>query len=225
MRAVAEVRSSAPVRDACRVLAFARAPRPGEVKTRLAPALGAAGAARLHRRLVAHALGVANEAGVGPVELWCAPDASHPFFAECAASSGVSLHEQPPGDLGARMLAAFRAALERSRAALLIGTDLPALDAPRLREAAETLAAGVSAVFVPAEDGGYGLVGLSGAHAALFEAMPWGGDTVMERTREGLRTLGLTWRELAPAWDVDRPGDLPRLAREFPQLMGESHAI
>lgn len=210
--------------DDCRVLVFARAPEPGRVKTRLAPVLGGVGAAALHRRLVAHALEHAREAALGPVELWCAPDASHEFFTDCARAHGVALHAQPDGDLGARMRHAFEAALGRAPRALLIGSDVPGADAELLR-AAHTALDSAPAVFAPAEDGGYGLIGLSRLLPALFEAMPWGGDTVMAETRERLRAAGWNWSELGAVWDVDRPADLSRLAREYPQLAARPHAL
>ncbi|HEY4999419.1 MAG TPA: hypothetical protein VII36_09755, partial [Usitatibacter sp.] len=62
-----------------RVAVFAKAPVPGAVKTRLAAILGLDGAAGLHCGLVRHALSVARLSRVGPVELWCAPDETHPF--------------------------------------------------------------------------------------------------------------------------------------------------
>ena len=67
-------------------------------------------------------------------------------------------------------------------------------------------------MLVPAEDGGYVLVGLRRAAPVLFDAMPWGTDRVMAETRSRLEFAGLTWRELAPSWDVDRPEDFDRLA-------------
>ena len=76
------------------VAIFARAPVPGEVKTRLIPLLGAQDAAELHASLVRRALAVAVRAGVGPVSLWCTPETGHPFFAACAAQYGVALREQ-----------------------------------------------------------------------------------------------------------------------------------
>src|SRR5882672_12690446 len=99
---------------ACRVMVFARAPTPGEVKTRLIPALGEAGAAALHRRLVTHTLGAAADALIGPVELWCTPDTGDPFFFDCERRLRVSLHAQGQGDLGSRMRRAFESALARA---------------------------------------------------------------------------------------------------------------
>src|SRR5258708_211842 len=81
----------------CPVIVLARAPQPGKAKTRLIPALGKAGAAALHRRLVLHCLRAAADARIGPVELWCTPDTSDPFFRECRRSLGVSLHARGGG--------------------------------------------------------------------------------------------------------------------------------
>ena len=62
------------------VAILAKAPIPGFAKTRLIPLLGADGAARLQERLLERALATAVEAKLGPVTLWCAPDAESPFF-------------------------------------------------------------------------------------------------------------------------------------------------
>ncbi|MBI2318043.1 MAG: TIGR04282 family arsenosugar biosynthesis glycosyltransferase [Betaproteobacteria bacterium] len=194
------------------IAVFAKAPEPGKVKTRLIPALGAAAAAELQRRLVQRVLGAALEAGLGPVELWCTPDPDHPFFLDCARRYSVSLAAQGPGDLGERMLRAFDALLGKSARALLIGTDIPAMTACYLREADAALASGCDAVLGPAEDGGYVLIGLRRAAPQLFTGVRWGEAQVCAQTRVRLEQLALRYRELAPLWDVDRPEDLRRLA-------------
>jgi rSAM/selenodomain-associated transferase 1 len=195
----------------CRVMVFARAPTPGETKTRLIPALGKAGAAALHRRLVMHCLGAATNAQLGPVELWCAPDAGDPFFRECERRFAASLHSQGEGDLGTRMRLAFEAAFMRAGRAILVGSDIPALSAQYLRDAERALAGGNDVVIGPAEDGGYVLIGLSRCDPELFRDIPWGGPEVLTETRK--RIAGLSWRlsELPFLWDVDRPEDLDRL--------------
>jgi hypothetical protein len=195
-----------------RVIVLAKAPVPGAVKTRLVSALGAAGAARLHARLVERALDTALAAALGPVELCCAPDGAHAFFGACAARWGVSLTDQGGGDLGARMHRALAAGLP----ALLVGADCPALDAGYLRAAASALRDGCDVVFGPAEDGGYVLVGASRIRPDAFAHIRWGGPAVMAEQRARLRTLGLSWRELETLWDVDRPADLERLRRGIP---------
>ncbi len=192
------------------VIVFAKAPRPGAVKTRLIPALGAAGAARLHERLVERTLATAAAAGVGPLEL-CGDPASAPFLAARAAAHGAALTAQGPGDLGARMHRAFERALTSAPAALAIGCDCPALTPQHLREASAALAAGHDAVLAPAEDGGYVLIGLARVHASLFERIRWGGPEVNADTRARLGALGWRWRELDTLWDLDRPEDLERL--------------
>jgi hypothetical protein len=190
---------------------LAKAPLPGLAKTRLAPALGADGAAALQARLIERAVETARLADVGPVTLWAAPDQDHPAFQTLAALFGVTLARQPDGDLGVRMLAALTAT---QGAAIVIGTDCPALQPAHLRAAAEALAGGVDAVVVPVEDGGYALIGTREPQPALFADMPWSTAGVMAETRRRLTRLSLTWREPARLWDVDLPEDVERLKRE-----------
>lgn len=199
------------VRDETAVVVFAKAPQPGAVKTRLAPMLGAEGAAALHAKLVKHTLGAVRAASFRQAELHCAPDASDPFFLYCAGQYRVALENQAAGDLGARMLRAFETALTEHARVLLVGTDCPALAARHLRQAESALRDGADAVFVPCEDGGYALIGLRRADAGLFDGITWGGNDVMAGTRERLKRLGWTWRELEILWDIDRPEDYQRL--------------
>jgi hypothetical protein len=193
------------------VAILAKAPLPGLAKTRLAPALGADGAAALQARLIERAAETARAANIGPITLWAAPDQDHPAFQTLAALFGVTLARQPAGDLGARMLAAIEAA---RGPALLIGTDCPALQPAHLRAAAEALASGVDAVVVPVEDGGYALIGMRDPQPALFADMPWSTAGVMAETRRRLTRLSLSWREPARLWDVDLPEDVERMQRE-----------
>jgi rSAM/selenodomain-associated transferase 1 len=193
------------------LIVYARAPVPGRVKTRLVPLLGADGAARLHKRMVRHALRTAMEAGFTRVELHCTPGVADPFFRQMHRRYGVRLRSQGRGDLGARMRRAFERALRSHPRAILIGSDCPALEAADLRAARRALQSGADAVFAPAEDGGYPLVGLRRASRRLFDGMPWGGPLVMARTRDRLRALRWRWRELRTVWDVDRPEDVARL--------------
>ena len=108
------------------------------------------------------------------------------------------------------MLSAFRA--HAPEPLLLIGTDCPVMTPEHLREAARDLIDGVEAAFLPAEDGGYALVGLKRPVPAIFRNMPWGTDAVMAETRRRLSGLGASWTERATVWDIDRPEDLDRLS-------------
>lgn len=191
--------------EAITIAILARAPVPGRAKTRLIPELGPEGAAALQAKLISHTLKTAT--AVGRVTLWATPDVSHAVFQKARAHVGVTLAPQPDGDLGARMLAAFVAA---KGPALVIGTDSPALTPQHLRDAAEVLRC-YDSVLIPAEDGGYVLIGLRKPQPALFSDIDWGTPTVMAETRFLLSAHNLTWRELPPLWDVDTPDDLERL--------------
>ena len=201
-----------PPEAAC-IAVFAKAPVPGAVKTRLAAELGAAEAANVHASLVRHALETATSAEAGRVELWCAPDTRHEFFAACARDYGVSLKAQRGADLGERMAEAAAQAFAASRSIVIVGCDCPALTASHLRIAANALRAN-DAVLIPAEDGGYVLVALARPVPGLFSGIEWGGDTVMRETRARLAAAGVRWIELPALWDVDRPADYERMRRE-----------
>jgi uncharacterized protein len=195
------------------VAVFAKAPRPGHVKTRLTPAISPQEAAALHEALVERALQTARSSALDPLELWCAPDAAHPFFAHCVRRFGARLHVQEGADLGARMAHAFECSHRAGRALVLIGSDCPALEPGDLRDAAAALASH-DAVFTPAEDGGYVLVALAAPAPVLFEGIHWGAADVMQRTRERAASGKLRVKELRTLWDVDRPEDRERLERE-----------
>lgn len=192
-------------------MVFAKAPVAGAAKTRLIPLLGAAGAATLHSRLITRALATAGAAAPDSLALWCAPDTRDAFLQAAAQQSGATLQVQRGADLGVRMAHAFAATLQHANHAICIGADCPALTAQHLRDAADALRAGHDAVFVPAEDGGYALIGLSRAAPELFAGIAWGEAAVMAQTRERLHELGLRWQELETLWDVDRPEDYHRL--------------
>jgi rSAM/selenodomain-associated transferase 1 len=191
------------------LVVFARAPQPGRVKTRLAPLLGAAGAARLHAQLVERTLRTATLAGFEEVHLCCAPEAGGRFFNAMKKRFGVRLTSQGRGGLGERM----HRALRRHPGAVLIGSDCPSLRPADLRAAARALRSGMDAVFCPAEDGGYALIGARRSVRAMFDGVEWGSAKVMAQTRSRLRRLGWRWRELRTVWDVDRPADVERLRK------------
>ena len=191
------------------VLVFARAPVPGASKTRLAPLLGDTGAADASARLTLRALRIALEADVGPVELWCAPDCTHPFFADCRERFAIALHAQSGCDIGARMAAAFDHALSRHARVVLIGADAVSLQAADVIAAAGALRHHDS-VFAPAEDGGYLLIGLNARQPALFEDIDWGGPDVWQQTCSRIAALGLRCQVLATGYDVDQPQDYRR---------------
>lgn len=201
------------------LIVFAKAPVPGQVKTRLMPALGAAGAARLAEHLLQHTLAQAGGAPMQHLELCLAPDAHHAMFdtAWQQAHPHIHLSDQGDGDLGERMHRALSRALQSHPRALLIGTDAPALSADTLAQAAQALQ-DHDAVFVPALDGGYALVGLARPAPELLLGMTWSTPEVMDQTRERARRAGWSWAELPPVADIDEPADLVHLPAGWPDF-------
>jgi rSAM/selenodomain-associated transferase 1 len=195
-----------------RILVFARAPVPGRCKTRLIPTLGARGAAALHRRLVRRTLALARDAGF-PVELWCAPDTAHGFFAACRRDYGVRLRRQPRGDLGRRMaLALARALREDAGAALLVGSDCPEFT-PRDFTGAVTALATRDCVLQPSEDGGYVLIGARRLERRALAGIAWSSGRELEQTRRRLARLSLSLSETMPLMDIDTREDYRKARR------------
>jgi hypothetical protein len=184
-----------------RILIFAKQPLPGQVKTRLIPALGAEGAAELARRMLTDTVREALATGL-EVELCGDPDPAAWFD-----GPPVGLSPQGEGDLGLRLARAAERALTQGPI-LLIGTDCPALDRHRLAAAAEAVDTH-DAVIHPANDGGYALLGLTRFHATLFEAMAWSTPAVAPCTIARIRALGWTLDIRETLADVDEPEDLP----------------
>lgn len=187
------------------IVVFARAPVPGRVKTRLVPRLGPWRAASLHVALTHYALRCAAAARCGPVELHLT--ARHSRF-----RSIPRVKLQRGADLGARMHHALAVSLRRSGApVILIGADCPVLSPRELRRAARVLCGACDVVLAPAEDGGYGLIGVRKSSPLLFHGVDWGSAQVFTQTVRRLERLGWRWRALGTVWDVDRPQDLERL--------------
>jgi len=204
-----------PNNSAVSIAILAKAPVPGLAKTRLIPTIGAHAAAVLQERLTERAVATALAANVGPVTIWCAPDGTHDSFLKLVARSRITLRRQPEGDIGARMLAATATG---SGPTLVIGTDCPALTEVHLRGAANALRNGTDVILIPAEDGGYVLIGTRSAQPPLFAGITWGTKTVLAETRARIIEQRLILTEQPPLWDVDTENDLARLEREYPEL-------
>ena len=197
---------------AAAVVIFAKAPLPGLAKTRLIPVLGAQGAARAQRRFTQNTLRLAAAADTGPVTLWCAPDADQLFFRALHRAGGVALQSQCDGDLGARMqhACAHHFASRLDQPLLLIGTDCAVLAPGHLQAVARALEQH-EVVIVPAEDGGYVLIGMRRLIPEVFERIDWSTPQVLTQTRERLTQAGVEWLEMRTLWDVDEPADWQRL--------------
>ena len=162
-----------------RVIILCKAPVPGAVKTRLIPTVGAGSAANIHARLATETIGdclaLARSHPEVQLELWCSPDTQHAFFHSFPT---VSLFNQQGEDLGERMAHALCAS---SLPAILIGTDCPPVNKAYLQNAIEQLKH-KPVVIAPAEDGGYGLIGMQAPSASVFQNIEWSTDKVLTET-------------------------------------------
>ncbi|MGS2724516.1 TIGR04282 family arsenosugar biosynthesis glycosyltransferase [Porticoccus sp. GXU_MW_L64] len=193
-----------------RIIQYAKAPQLGRVKTRLRPALGDEGCLQLHRQLVEHCFQALHTANIAPYSL-AISGPSQGYFEALIADKPVDIQQQLGADLGQRMQHSAEQALTAAAGVVIVGSDCPFLDAGYLRAACEALQQGSDCVLGPATDGGYVLIGLRRVHARLFADIPWGGEQVLEITRQRLNELGWQYSELAPLMDIDRPEDLAKL--------------
>jgi rSAM/selenodomain-associated transferase 1 len=194
-----------------RLLIFAKAPIPGQVKTRLQHQLGSLGCAKLHEQLTLKTLEMACSRRIAPVELWCTPDKTHPFFQHCRATFRITLKTQQGENLGSRLPNALSHAAKHGESTVIIGTDCPEMDNTYLESAFHALGNGHDLVLGPAQDGGYVLIGTKQAEPALFTDIHWGTDQVLAQTRAAAQRLRWSWTELPTLRDIDRPEDLVRL--------------
>jgi len=192
------------------VLVFAKAPVAGQVNTRLIPDIGEQAATRLQHDLINDRLNMLTASDLCDVRLMCAPDEHHECFRSCKQRYPIELSVQQGDDLGERMFDAASTALHEYRYCIIIGTDAPALDAGMITQAIEGLRSGKQAVFVPAEDGGYVLLGLSEAREELFRDISWGSAQVMQQTRRRLQENAIDYLELDTCWDIDVVEDYTR---------------
>ena len=193
---------------------FTRYPEPGRAKTRLVPALGPEGACALQRRMTERTVRrIATPGSIAPWRIEVRYEGGDATAMRGWLGGGPALTPQGTGDLGVRLLAAFDEGFSAgARAVVVIGSDCPELGAGDVADAFQELA-GVDAVFGPASDGGYYLVGLRdsarAAAARLFAGIPWGGDAVLAASLSAAAHAGLSVSLLRTLADVDRPGDLP----------------
>ena len=192
------------------ILLFAKAPVEGKVNTRLIADIGVQAATQLQHELIHQRLLMLMQANLCAVSLMCAPDAQDNHFVHCKEQYPVTLLQQSGADLGKRMLNGIKQALQQYKYCIVIGTDAPALDEVLISQAIESLKAGSEVVFVPAEDGGYVLVGLQKPYEFLFQGIRWGSAEVMQQSRRKLKKNSISFNELATCWDIDRLEDYQR---------------
>jgi rSAM/selenodomain-associated transferase 1 len=186
---------------------FLKAPRPGEVKTRLVPAIGPDAAAALYRALAEAVVERTRPRSgeYGRLLFFTPPEARAEMEAWLPDEALVA---QEGADLGARMAAAFDECFARgAELAAIVGSDVPGLASGDVVAALDALADHDLALG-PALDGGYYLIALGQPRPALFPGITWGTASVLPATMERAAALGLTVRVLEPRRDVDTLDDL-----------------
>jgi rSAM/selenodomain-associated transferase 1 len=181
-----------------------KAPRSGEVKTRLARSIGAARATRVYRALVEHQL--AHIPASWRIAIHFAPadsEAEMRRWLERLSPRGTHFMPQPEGDLGVRLISAMNHGFTSGAdSVFFLGGDCLGTTCSYLEEAEEALAT-TDMVIAEARDGGYVLLGLRKPVAAVFQGIPWSSQTVFAATLGQARAAGLSYRSLLPLEDVD----------------------
>jgi rSAM/selenodomain-associated transferase 1 len=190
------------------IIIFAKAPVPGQVKTRLCPPLTPDEAASLHGSMVMDAVEHTRPLREFDIYLACTPSMDHPFFQTLAARHRLQLCEQVGEDFGQRMDHAITTILNRGyKYALLVGADIPNLSGHTYKQAKDMLQS-KDVVFGPTKDGGYYLVGMKTPNPALFANIAWSTDRVLTQSQVQAEKLGLAMSLLEPEHDIDTFDDL-----------------
>jgi rSAM/selenodomain-associated transferase 1 len=194
---------------------FAKYWQPGDVKTRLAAEIGAAGAARLQREFFRALVQRLENLPCGKAVAFTPVHRQDEFAQICGEKWTVQ--PQTGRDLGGRMRAFFRNAFTAGVARVVVlGSDSPSLPIEWVTRAFHQLRHH-RVVLGPSTDGGYYLLGMAASDELppIFEGIPWGTSAVHEVTAQRLRESGISFAELPPWYDVDRLEDLRRLHYEL----------
>lgn len=193
------------------VAIMAKAPRAGDVKTRLCPPLSTEEAADLYRCFLLDKIEQVRALRDARPVIAYTPAEGRTFFE--ASAPGFLLLAQRGTDLGERLANAFEALFAAGHsAALLIDSDTPTLPTPLLAQALDAIATPATDVVLgPSDDGGYYLIGLQKLYRELFAAMRWSTAQVLPETVRRARSLGLTVTTVPPWFDIDTADDLARL--------------
>jgi uncharacterized protein len=193
---------------ACLII-FTRYPEAGKVKTRLIPALGAAGAAKLHQQMAENTLIQARLVPQIAIEVWFV--GGNTALMQDWLGADLIFQAQPEGDLGDRMCRAFESVFSRGYTkAAIVGTDCPALTQTILEQSFSDLEQHILSIG-PATDGGYYLIGLQHSIPELFANITWSTSSVLTQTLTIAAALKLTPSLLPYLHDIDLPADLKHL--------------
>ena len=192
-----------------------KAPRPGQVKTRLTPPLSPSSAAALAAAFAQDVVANAQQACAN-VLIAYAPADGRATLAPLLPP-GTLWVEQQGADLGTRLDGAMAYAQAQGFGPLVvIGTDSPTLPPSYLQNALDALASGDADMTIgPTDDGGFYLIGTRRYAPGLFAAVAWSTPSACAQTVANAERLGLQSLSLPPWYDVDTFDDLVRLLNEF----------
>jgi rSAM/selenodomain-associated transferase 1 len=198
---------------------MAKAPLPGQVKTRLIGALTAEDAADLYAAFLSDSFAlmeeVAAEREAARLVLCYTPVGEEEAF-EKVEREGSLMLLQRGANLGERLQNCFADLFELGYTSVVIlGGDSPTLPGENVWDAFERLTNDGQVVIGPTEDAGYYLIGLRALHQSLFQDIPWSTQEVLAATRQRARDAELELTELPVWYDVDTPEELARLRQEL----------
>ncbi len=187
---------------------FAKPPIPGRVKTRLIADIGANHATEVYRFCLKHTLQVAHQSGLNYL-LFLSEESRDPIFAQ------APYQLQQGEDLGTKMCNALNQMLAQDQhGAIIIGSDCLDLSAEQLQASATALCE-ADLVFLPALDGGFGLIGCRKIEPQIFRDVEWSTDTVLSKTLANAKRLNYRTQLLESVRDIDTLADL----KHYPDLI------
>jgi len=192
---------------------MAKAPRPGAVKTRLAPSLSSEAVTDFYCCLLDDTLTLARSLSDVEVAIMC-PCSDVSELSQLAGNKASVVAQQGEGLVAGLTSVFAHFAEDRQRRTIAFNSDSPHLPRSVLEEAFETLAAH-DVVVGPTHDGGYYLVGANASHPALFAGDGMGTSSALERLLSSARDLELSVGFADPFYDIDVADDLTRLAEEL----------
>ncbi len=194
------------------LIVFAREPRTGKVKTRLAATVGETAAADVYAQLLSRSLSIAERSRFPARYLFAAGSEEIDYFAGRLATDVWEVRAQCQGDIGQRMQHAIELVLRRHQFVVLVGSDVADSRTMDLDRAWTLLSSrSKSAVVGPSVDGGYWLIGLCKSEPMIFRGIPWSTDRVFQTTMARMDGLGLEVTCLVPRHDVDEAEDLSHM--------------
>jgi rSAM/selenodomain-associated transferase 1 len=192
---------------------MAKAPRPGGVKTRLAPSLSPDAVIDFYCCLLDDTLALGRSLKEVEVALMC-PESDVNELTQLADNRASVVAQEGEG-LAAGLTSVFaHFAADNQRRIIAFNSDSPHLPRSILEDAFETLAAH-DVVVGPTHDGGYYLVGAKASHPTLFARYGMGTNSALEGLLARARALELSVGFTAPFYDIDIVDDLTRLVEEL----------